>query len=302
MTAPIALFVYNRPWHTEQTVEALKKNELAKESDLFIFSDGAKKQRDNDQVQKVRSYLATIEGFKSVTIKENRINQGLAKSIINGVTEILSKHDSIIVLEDDLVTSPYFLSYLNQALDIYREDDQVVCINSYFYPVPAQLPQSFFLRGADCQGWATWKRGWSVFNSDGKFLLTELKRKQLCEEFNYNNSYDFTRMLNRQQKGLIDSWAIRWYASAFTQDKLTLYPATSFIKNIGFDNSGTNSSDWDKKRYDTSIELNAITLEKIKIEENRQARAALAQYFKKTQKPILLKVRDRIRSVIKKII
>jgi hypothetical protein len=301
MNAPIILFVYNRPWHTRNTVEALQKNTLASQSDLYIFSDGAKRKKDEGNVEKVRSYVSSITGFKSVTIKESGSNKGLAKSIIEGVTELLSQSDSVIILEDDLVTSPYFLSFMNQALNVYNDDDRVVCINGYFYPSGADLPQSFFLRGADCQGWATWKRAWSLFNPNGKFLLGELKRKRLCREFNYNNSYNFTRMLDRQQKGLIESWAIRWYASAFIQGKLTLYPGQSFIKNIGFDNSGTNSSEWDKKRYDAPVQLNEIHLERIEIRENTEARDALARYFKRTQKPLLLKVIDRIRSIMKRL-
>jgi hypothetical protein len=300
MKAPIILFVYNRPSHTLRTINALKQNGLAAESDLFIFSDGERSSKDRDNVEQVREVSKSIQGFKSVNIRFSPVNKGLANSIIDGVTEVVNLHGSAIVMEDDLVTSPYFLSYMNQALDLYRNDEEVVCINGYFYPIGRDLPQSFFLRGADCQGWATWKRGWKVFNPDGKYLLNELKRRGQVRAFDYNGSYSFTRMLNHQQKGLVDSWAIRWYASAFLENKLTLYPGQSLLKNIGFDNSGTNSSDWDKKRYDTSIQMNDIQLNKIPIGEDADIRRLLGNYFKTTQKPLFLKVKDKLRSLLKR--
>ena len=302
MKAPIILFVYNRPVHTKKTIDALKLNKFAQESDLIIFSDGERSTKDKTSVEEVRNYLQTVDGFKSVNIKMSPKNKGLAKSIIDGVTGVVNSYGSVIVLEDDLITSPYFLSYMNQALDLYRDEESVVCINGYFYPVAKALPQTFFLRGADCQGWGTWQRGWNIFNPNGKALLDELKRKRLMKEFNYDNSYAFGRMLDHQQKGLVDSWAIRWYASAFLQNKLTLYPGQSFIKNIGFDNSGTNSSDWDKKRYDTSLQLEEQILTKVDSREDTAIRAELGKYFRQTQKPIVLKIRDKIRSIANRLI
>jgi hypothetical protein len=299
MPAPIALFVYNRPDHTQMTIDALKVNLLANESDLVIFSDGARRAKDEVLVNKVRKYLPTIEGFKSVKVIESSSNNGLSRAIIKGVNEVLTQYDSIIVLEDDLVTSPYFLSYMNQALDLYRDEENVVCVNAYFYPVGVNIPESFFLRGADCQGWATWKRGWSIFNPDGKQLLKELKERKLIKDFNYNNSYSFARMLAHQSRGLVESWAIRWYASAFLENKLTLYPGKSLIKNIGFDNTGVNSSEWDKKRYDSPVNLEAIKLQKLEAKENRMVRDILGDYFRRTQKPLYLKVKHKLLSFLK---
>lgn len=297
--SPIALFVYNRPRHTKQVVEALKRNTLVQESDLLIFSDGPKDEANIDLVIQVRQYLKTITGFRSITIHESTVNQGLSTAIITGVSKALDIFDSIIVLEDDLVTSPHFLQFMNEALALYREDEQVVCINSYIYPTSESLPDSFLIKGADCQGWATWKRGWQTFNPNGKFLLRELKRKNLIREFNYDNSYSFSRILYYQQKGLTNSWAIRWYASAFLENKLTLYPGKSLVQNIGFDSSGSNSSNWDKKRYHTEAAAHPINLKKQPLEENKLARAVLARYFKKTKKPLVRKVKDKITSLLK---
>jgi hypothetical protein len=236
--APIVLFIYNRPWHTRKTIEALLKNELAEQSALFIYSDGPKKAEYLDKVYEVREYIHTITGFSSVSIIERERNLGLALSIITGVTEIVNRFGKIIVLEDDMVTSSYFLRYMNEALEMYDKEEKVISIHGYMYPVTAQLPETFFIKGADCWGWGTWKRGWDLFEADGTKLLKELKSRKLKKRFDFNGTYHFTKMLKEQISGKIDSWAIRWYASALLKDGLTLYPGKSLVQNIGTDNSG----------------------------------------------------------------
>src|SRR5262249_35869456 len=151
-------------------------------------------------------------------------NFGLAQSIVQGVSGTVAQHGRIIVLEDDMVTSPHFLTYMNQALDKYADEARVVSIHGYVYPVEQPLPETFFLPGADCWGWATWKRGWSCFNPDGQFLLNELKRQKLIRDFDFNGAFPYSEMLQAQIKGANDSWAVRWYASALLAGKLTLYP------------------------------------------------------------------------------
>jgi hypothetical protein len=277
---PIILFVYNRPWHTEQTVEALKKNELAGESDLFIFSDGPKTAND-ENMKKVREYIKTIDGFKSITIIEREKNLGLANSVVEGVTEIVNKFGKVIVLEDDLVTSRHFLRFMNDALNIYEQEEKVVSIHGYSYPVKSKLPETFFLKGADCWGWATWKRGWDIFNSDGSELLTQIYKRNLQKEFDFNGSYPFTDMLKSQMEGEIDSWAIRWYASAFLKNKLTLYPGKSLVKNIGMDGSGIHCKKDLKflvKSHDVCIDVN-----KIDYVENINAKKKISKFFKKKE-------------------
>src|SRR5690606_31084323 len=160
--------------HTQQTVEALQKNILAEESDLIIYSDAEKHQKNRGSVNDVRAYIKTIDGFNSVSIIERDKNYGLANSIIDGVTTVVEKYGKVIVLEDDLVTSPYFLQFMNDGLNIYDENKDVASIHGYVYPVNGHLPEIFFLRGADCWGWATWKDMWALFETDGAKLLNEL--------------------------------------------------------------------------------------------------------------------------------
>jgi hypothetical protein len=277
--SPVALFVYNRPWHAKQTVEALKKNTLAQESDLFVFSDAPKSSEPVDPVRQVRDYIKTISGFKTVNIIERAQNMGLANSIIDGVSYLSDKFGRVIVLEDDLVTSPYFLAYMNGALESYSEDERVISIHGYVYPVEEQLPETFFLDGADCWGWATWRRGWALFNSDGQALLGELKNRKLIKDFDFNGSYPYSKMLEGQIKGANNSWAVRWYASAFLANKLTLYPGRSLVHNIGNDNSGTHCGT--THSHDSELSQIPIELIDVKVESSIIASLAFERFFLK---------------------
>jgi hypothetical protein len=276
--APIALFVYNRLWHTRQTVHALLHNGEAAGSDLIVFSDGPKDDLDRVKVEEVRRFVKEIRGFRSVRVVESNTNKGLANSIISGVSDVLRESENIIVLEDDIVASPYFLSYMNQALLMYKDEPKVISIHAFLLPVKDTLPQSFFLRGADCWGWATWRRGWALFEKDGSRLLRELKNKNLLYDFDFQNAYSFSKMLSDQIAGKNDSWAVRWHASAFLTDKLTLYPGVSLVKNIGLDNSGTHSGS--SNDFDVNLAHNDITLVKIPAEENERARKIISSYLR----------------------
>lgn len=290
--APIVLFVYNRPLHMRQTIEALQKNELAEASELFIFLDGPKSGDDKEKALETREYTKTISGFKRVNFVEREQHLGLANSIINGVTEIISKYGRIIVLEDDMVSSPYFLKFMNEALAFYKDDEKVVSIHGYIYPVNAQLPETFFLRGADCWGWATWKRGWDIFEPNGWILLHEIRKRELQKRFDINGAYPYTKMLEDQIRGKNDSWAIRWYASAFLKNKLTLHPGRTLIFNIGLDASGTHCSI--TTIYDAEVSKDPIAIKNIPVEENAVALVGIEKFLKSAKLSFT-------RSIIKKV-
>jgi hypothetical protein len=290
--APIALFTYNRLQHTVTTVESLQRNDLAEESELFVFSDGPRSEADTEKVCAVRDYLKRITGFRSVTIIEKDANLGLAQSIITGVTDIVNRYGRIIVLEDDMVTSPWFLRYMNEALESYRDEERVISIHGYLYPVKTKLPETFFLRGADCWGWATWQRGWDLFEPDGRKLLHELKARGLTRRFDFDGAYGYTKDLEKQVSGAIDSWAIRWHASAFLGEKLTLYPGRSLVANIGVDESGTHCNATDK--YDTGVADSPVRIERIALEENQAARKAFKSFFRSLRPSLGQRVVARI--------
>lgn len=282
--APIVLFVYNRPIHTQKTVEALLQNELSADSDLYIYADGAKNSAAINGMQQVRKFIRSIKGFKSIHIIESDKNLGLAESVIRGVTEVVHKYGKVIVMEDDLVTSPYFLTYMNKCLSIYEEDDQVISIHAYTYPIELSGMKTFFLKGADCWGWATWKRGWEQFERDGQKLLDQIKDQNLSREFNFNNSYPYTQMLQKQINEENDSWAIRWYASAFLKNRYTLYPSKSLVMNIGLDSSGTHSDSTGNYNDEELSEETFAHIEKIEVEENTEARKSFEAFFRKKAK------------------
>jgi putative methyltransferase (TIGR04325 family) len=296
--APITLFVYNRPDHTKKTVEALRQNFLAKESDLFIFSDGPKGDADINSVQEVRQYLKTIDGFKSVNIEQKAENHGLSNSIIAGVTKIVNEFEKIIVLEDDLVTSKYFLQYMNDGLEFYKNEEKVISIHGYIFPIKERLDHNFFIKGADCWGWATWKRGWGLFNADGQDLLKQLKDKKLTREFDFDNSYPYTKMLEDQINGKVNSWAIRWCASAFLKNKLTLYPKHSLVQNIGLDGGGVHCSKTDK--FDITLGQNRIFIDNIEIAENKKIKLFIQKFFQ-PKVSMFRKIKNKIKKKISKV-
>ena len=183
--APIALFAYNRPDHLTRVAEGLANNREASMSKLFVFSDAAKSAAAEKMVAAVRSVAHSITGFQSVDVVEQPVNLGVAKSIIQGVNTLTTKYGQVIVLEDDLLPSPHFLRYMNHALKFYEDDDRVISVHGYTYPVKEILPETFFIRGADCWGWGTWKRGWDLFEPDARKLLRELEGRNLTSDFDF---------------------------------------------------------------------------------------------------------------------
>lgn len=277
--SPILLFVYNRPEHTLKTLEALRRNHLSENSQLYVFSDGAKSDKDEEKVRKVRNLVRSIDGFKEVEIVERKENFGLAKNIIKGVTEVIDKHGKVIVVEDDLISSPWFLTFMNEALEKYDGEPKIGHIQGFFFPID-NLPDAFLIRWTGSWGWGTWKDAWKHFNPNGKELLEELERRKLTKEFDFNGKYPFTRMLRRQVNGENDSWAIRWNASLFLNDILSLNAGKSLIQNIGFDGSGVHSGN--DEIYTTPLYDNKLKIDIRNIEENMFARKAIEKYHSKT--------------------
>lgn len=295
--APILLFVYNRLEHTKQCLFSLQQNVLAKESELFIYSDAAKHPEEENKVEEVRKFIHSIEGFKSITIIERDTNWGLAKSIITRVTDMVNKFGKVIVIEDDLILSPYFLLFMNDALEIYKDEPKVGHIQACDYIQDNRLPYTFLIKWTGSWGWATWARAWKYFNPDGKALLQQLEKQRQTKIFDFNGRYGYTRMLRRQIKGKNNSWAIRWNASLFLKDILSLNVGRSLVKNIGFDGSGTNAGGGGL--YSSVLYMNRLPVEKISpIVENKQARQAYSDYYARTNS-FLAKAIRRIKRTLR---
>ena len=269
----------------------MQKNDLASKSELIIYSDSAKNKNDLEKVVKVREYIEKIDGFKKIIIRKTKENIGLANSIINGVTKVVNEYGKIIVLEDDLVTSRFFLRFMNEALEAYKDEPRVASIHGYIYPIK-NLPETFFIKGADCWGWATWNNKWSIFESDGKKLLDNLRKKNLEREINFNDVYNYKEMLKDQIKGKNDSWAIRWYASAFLKDMLTLYPGQSYVQNRGFDNEGTHTKT-KTVLFKTNL-INRFKFSKIAVNEDFVSRKKIENFFKSIKMSFIEKIKSKI--------
>lgn len=239
--APIALFAFRRPDHLRRCLDSLRDNPQASSTDLWIFCDGPRHEADETSVRDVREIARGVQGFARVSVIEQPRNIGLATSVISGVSDVLTVAERVIVVEDDLVVSPDFLEFMNEALELYADSPEVASIHGFSYAVDTPLPQSFFLRGADCWGWATWRRGWALFNPDGQALLSELDSRGLGRSFDFDGVYPYREMLVNQVAGRIDSWAVRWNASVYLAGGFTLYPGVSLVENIGQDGSGTHS-------------------------------------------------------------
>ncbi|MDR3695453.1 methyltransferase, TIGR04325 family [Mucilaginibacter sp.] len=301
--APIVLFVYNRPWHTEQTLNAIAANELAAESILYIYSDGPKYNASAEaleNISKTRNIIKKQRWCKEIYIIERDENYGLQKSVIEGVTEIVNQYGKVIVLEDDIVTSKYFLQFMNDALDVYKDEEEVISIGALnFFATDKQVDDTFFIPIPDCWGWATWKNRWQLFETNAQTLLNRLRQNDLIDNFNLNGAFNFENMLIDQIEGKVSSWAIRWQAVAYLENKLTLYPKYSVTKNIGFGAGGTHGG---KDHFTKNIKFatQKINVQKIKVEEKAVIKKKMRDgYFKTTQPQKIAKTKQLIRKYIK---
>lgn len=247
--APIVLFVYNRPWHTQQTVEALQRCELVAESDLYIFADGPKTDATEEQkakISEVRKYIHTIDGFHSVTIEESETNKGLANSVISGVTKVIEKYSKAIVVEDDIVAHPFFLRFMNEALDTYQINQRIFAISATMerFAIPSNYKKDIFLTHRfGSWGWATWADRWNTIDWDiNNYSIIKEPTKQQIKHF-CRGGADLWPMLQAQHRGDIDSWAIRMGYNMSLQNKLCLRPVKSLVYNIGMDGSGIHCGD-----------------------------------------------------------
>lgn len=369
--APIALFTYNRADHTKQAVESLLKNEEAKYSDLFIFSDGPKNEKAAEGVKANRTFIRSLKdandndnvnhnlnlnedenedydndeeylnhnlnlnenpeplnctagafepahevsdlnsealaevlnqretqiepackasdlnqtllpecrsrAFKSVTIIEREKNWGLANSLIAGITEIVNKYGRVIVVEDDLILSPYFLKYMNDALEKYENEDRVGAVSAYVPTIERNLPETYFLYHFHCWGWGTWRRAWDLLETDSRVLLRKLRFKR--NKFDVDGSAGAYGSLYCQKVGLVDSWWVRFYASLFIEKKLILYPRYSLVTNNGQDGTGTHVGSGKIVSDNIHYVAKPICVKDITIEESKEGYEAFKKAF-----------------------
>ena len=294
--APIVLLTYKRLTHTKRVIDALRVNALAGESSLFVFADAPKSENDKKDVESVKKYIYTINGFKSVTCIEREVNYGLAKNMTHAVTDIVARFGKIIVLEDDDMPAPFFLKFMNDALEKYSTNEKVMHIGGYMFPINAEgLPQTVFHRLTSSWGWATWDRAWKFYDSerDARKLMRRFNWKMI-RQFNFDDAALFWSQLRGNKRGKLNTWSIFWYAAVFLQGGLCLHPSRSLIQNIGMDSSGENCDT--STQFLTTLNLDTITDFEDDVSENPLLLERLKKYFGKNKPSIISRLLFRLRT------
>lgn len=294
--SPVVLFVFARPDHTKKTVDALLANPEACNTDLIVYADAARSENDVAAVEAVRELFSDLRGFKSVTIHLREKNYGLARNIMEGVTQVTAMYGRAIVLEDDIVTSPAFLNYMNAALDKYENIKEVWHISGWNYPIKSNenLPETFFWRTMNCWGWATWADRWQHFKKNPGELVNSWSSDDV-KRFNLDGTHDFWAQVVANHERKLNTWAIFWYATIFAHKGLCLNPTRSFVANIGNDGSGENcgAKDIYKTRLATIFHQQWPT----KLTENVTVVEIIRAFYKSLKPSLLRRILGRIKRV-----
>jgi Glycosyl transferase family 2 len=301
--APIVLFTYDRPGHARQTIEALAANEGAGDSDLFVYSDGPKTADRDDSVRDVREYLSSVTGFKSVTVIEREENLGLAKSVIMGVTEALTRSPSVIVMEDDLLTAKTFLAFVNAALSTYERRADIFSITGYNYPLrfPASYREDAYLsyRGSSW-GWGTWRDRWKQVDwSVGDYA--DFVKDTRAQALFRRGGDDLPQMLEMQMSGQLDSWSIRFDYAHSKHDAFCVHPVVSRVQNFGFDGSGVHCGESDDYHVELDGADRPFRLEP-ELAVDSSALRAFDRMFRPSQQPALRRSRLRGQRIVRRLV
>lgn len=296
--APIVVIAYNRPTHLDRTLESLSKNDYAKDSILYIYCDGPKpfeeiKNFENakplvvlqntlrvfqgtnaeykeylSNIDKTRSIATKITGFKEVYVIKRDTNIGLADNIVSAVTEIVNKYGKVIVFEDDIVSTRGCLKYLNDALNLYENDEKVMHVSAWMFPNKGQFPTTFFYDSPyPAGGWATWDRAWRYYNGDTKNHVDYWNGN--WKKFDIEGQNHLSKQLLMNLDGRLKTWYIKWYSSVRRCGGLCLYPGTSMTNNIGWDCTGETS--YSTNRYYVPQLAQYTNVERVKIIRNNKA-------------------------------
>jgi len=274
--APIVLFAYDRPAHVKQTLESLRKNDLAQQSDLFVYIDGPKENSSPERLKNIEAVTTIVEEVKwtkSITIVRAEKNKGLANSVMEGVSKVVKEFGKVIVVEDDVLLSPYFLQFMNDALDKYKDDAKVLSIGSWNYFCDEHaVKDNFFYRFPDSIAWATFDRAWDLLEKDGEKALKSIEKKNKLDYFNGQLKYPyFSNMLQMQIDGKISSWAIRWTATSILHDKLNFFPKQTLSKHMGFGAAATHEKTEADYNAHLQVAQHKIEIGDVEVIENKIA-------------------------------
>ena len=277
---PLLIFAYNRPDHLKRCLSAVISMKNLENFQIHLMLDGPKNESDRKKVLETRLVIEDFCKRQDSKAEYSLENKGLSSSIIGGVSNLFENHERLVVLEDDLIPSRYFLEYMGEGLDKFAHDKRVASIHGYLPKLKSKPNAPYFRRGADCWGWGTWRDRWESVEWNSNELINQLNFRKLNRKFNLDDSYCFSCMLQRQARGEIDSWAIRWHASMFLQNRLTLYPDRSLIENVGFD--GTGSHGGRNAFYATQLSESKVTIPSLDVVESSRDIRNLRRYYRKT--------------------
>jgi hypothetical protein len=297
--APVVLFCYARPDHTRETIESLAKNVLAIETTLFVFIDYPRNVNDIQPNSEVVALIESLSGFKDVVIIKRDFNYGLAKNITQGISHVLLQFDKVIVLEDDIVTSPFFIEYMNESLDRYASCKNVWHVSGWNYPINSEsMPDAFLWRGMNCWGWATWRDRWSHFEKQPKKINDEWTEAMIYK-FNLDGNHNFYSQVIANLEGRIDTWAVFWYATIFSNDGLCLSPSVSHVQNIGHDGTGVHCGSDDI--YKIKLSLNKVVSWPDEISEHLTALDRIKLFYMQNYPSLIKRIYTRLKKEYSKL-
>ena len=276
MIAPVVFFAYNRPDHLLLTLNKALDSNQNPSRDFYIFIDGA---RNSSDAAKVEEVVRTATKFTNLKIVRRNKNFGTSKNIVSGITQILNIYKKIIVLEDDILIHESFFDFMDTNLARFEFNNKIGSVQGYSPDLNLSSVNHYFMYGADCWGWGTWKRAWDLFEPSGYKLLKSLQKSGRRKEFDLQNSYPFTSMLQGEALNYVDSWAIKWHASLFLRNKLSLYPNPTIVKNIGFDGSGVNSPiAFDRNSNSIEMSVKHYQIDSVNLTENIEIMRSISKY------------------------
>lgn len=300
--APVLVFCYRRPDHLRQTLASLMRCDGFEQSPIIVFCDGPRVAEEITAVEKTRATAMALLG-DCAEYRFSDVNQGLARSVISGVSEVVARFGRVIVVEDDLELAPTFLTYMNQALEHFAENAAVFQVSGYMFDVPELKSRSdaVLLPMIVSWGWATWKRAWDQFDPEATGWEQLEKDFSLRRQFNLEGAYDYATMLKRQMVGQLDSWAIRWYWTVFKANGLTLFPPSTLVHNHGFDGSGSHGRGL--LRNFTSVDKSLCANEPkmpVRVERNQEITTLVFNAVGRSNGGWRGKLIDRLRRLLRK--
>ena len=290
----IAIFAYRRPEHLRLVLNSLTTQSIGCEYPILLFIDGPRNDGESEVVMSCQEVAREMQNRLPITIIACKANRGLYMSLTEGVSSVLKDYEQTIVIEDDILVSPYFLEYMRDGLSCYSKDPSVASIHGYLPPISKPVPDTFFLRGADCWGWATWRNRWSLYRHDAQEMVKEIHRRGLARDFDMGGRVPNLRLLNDRAAGRSKSWAICWHASCFLEDCYTLHPGRSLVRNIGLDCSGEHCVP--SPSLEAVLTNSCLPVHKQKVEEIPDIIATFAKQI--SPQPMPLRVFNKLKALI----